>query len=140
MSLVQLFQDKVPEIFSFLDDEFGFDFVKINDYITIGRKEDINVHFVFDRGILFSVGIEVKGDLGKLAIADARYRKLGATAIARCLDDSYKPLIVNIRNEDDLINQMIERAMVLKKYCKKILKGDVSDWERIVNCLLNTNT
>ena len=136
MSLIQLFQDKVPEVFSFLNDEFGFDFKIINDHIIIGQKGDIIVHFVLDHGVLFSVGIEVRGRLGKTAIADARYRKLGATAIARCLDSTYEPSIVNIRNEDDLINQMRERAMVLEKYCKNILKGDVSDWKRIVDCLL----
>ena len=136
MSLIQLFQDKVPEVFSFLNDEFGFDFKIINDHIIIGQKGDITVHFVLDHGVLFSVGIEVRGRLGKAAIADARYRKLGATAIARCLDSTYVPSIVNIRNEDDLINQMRERAMVLEKYCKNILKGDVSDWKRIVKCLI----
>jgi len=136
MSLVQIFQEKVPEVFSFLKNEFGFDFVTINEHNVIGQNNDIVVHFVFDRGILFSVGIEVRGDLGELAISDARYRKLGATAIARCLDKGYKPYILNIKNEDDLINQMRERAVVLQKYCSKILKGDISDWERIVNCLL----
>ena len=136
MSLVQLFQDKVPEVFSFLHDEFGFDFKTISDHIVIGQKGDILVRFVLDRGILFSVAIEVKGRLGKTAIGDARYRKLGATAIARCLDSTYTPYIVNIRSEEDLTNQMRERAMVLEKYCKKILKGDVSDWKRIVYCLL----
>jgi len=136
MSLVQLFQDKVPEVFSFLNDELGFDFTKVNDHIIIGQKGDIIVHFVLDRGILFSVGIEVRGQIGETAITDARYRKLGATAIARCLDKTYVPSIVNLRNEDDLIDQMKERAMVLEKYCWNILKGDVSAWKRIVKCLL----
>jgi len=136
MSLVQLFQDKVPEVFSFLHNEFDFDFKIINDHIIIGQKGDILVHFVLDHGVLFSVGIEVRGRLGKKAIADARFRKLGATAIARCLDSTYVPHIVNIRNEDDLINQMRERATVLEKYCNNILKGDVSDWKRIVKCLM----
>jgi len=136
MSLVQLFQEKVPIIFSFLKDEFGFNFEKVNEYTVIGQKGDVVVHFVFDRGILFSVGIEVKGELGEAAISETRYRKLGATAIARCLDKSYKPNVIKIKNEADMINQMRERASVLKKHCGKILEGNVSDWERIVNCLL----
>ena len=136
MALIKVFQEKIPEVFSFLKNEYGFEIVIVNDHIVIGQKKDIVVHFVFDRGILFSVGIEVRGDLGELAISDTRYRKLGATAIARCLDKNYKPYIINIRNEDDLINQMKERALVLKKYCNQILKGDVSNWEQIVDCLL----
>ena len=136
MSLVQVFQTKVPEIFSFLENELGYNFVKINEYTLVGQKGDVNVHFIFDRGILFSVGIEIKGELGKEAISEARYRKLGATAIARCIDKSYKPTIIQVKNENDLIEQMMDRASVLRNYCIKILKGDVSDWERIVNCLI----
>ena len=136
MSLAQLFQSKVPEIFSFVTDEFGFKFENINKFLVVARKEGMNLYFIFDKGLLFSVEIEVTGKLGDIAINNPKYRKLGASTMAECIDDEYKLKFKYIKNENDLLSEMEEEAKVLKKYCRNILAGDVSSWESIVNCLL----
>ncbi len=140
MKLTQKFQEKVPEIFDFVNSQYGFDFEKINDYLIIGRKKGMNLYFRFDRGITFGVAIEVVGTLGEKAISESKYRKLGASTMAECIDKNYKLRVKKIKNEDDLLERISEEARVLHKYCGNILAGDVSDWKRIVECLLNQRT
>jgi hypothetical protein len=136
MSLKKIYSSKIFEIFSFIRDEYGFDFEIIDDYLIIAKKQDMNLYFIFDRGLFFSVEIEVTGNLGERAINNRKYRKLGASTMAECIDREYEVYVKQIKNEADLIKEMKEEARVLRKYCGNILSGDVSDWERIVNCLL----
>jgi hypothetical protein len=135
MSLTQIFQEKVPEIFDFIKDDYGFKFEVINDYRMIARKEDMNLYFIFDREVLFSVEIEVTGALGEKAIKNPNYRRLGASTMAECMKDGYQLKVRFIQNKNVLISEMKEEARVLREYCGDILSGDVSDWERIVGCL-----
>jgi hypothetical protein len=97
----------------------------------------MNIYFRFDRGISFGVAIEVTGELGEKAIADPRYRRLGASTMAECIDKEYKLRVKRIKNKKDLLDRISEEARVLKKYFGEILNGDVSKWEQIVDCLLN---
>jgi len=136
MSLKKLFQDNLINVFAFVRDDYGFKFEVINDYLMVGRKEDMNLYFIFDKGILFSVEIEVTGKFGERAIKNPKYRKLGASTMAECINDEYKMKITKIKNANDLLSEMKEEARVLREYCRNILAGDVSDWERIVYCLL----
>ena len=138
MTLTQLFNKKIFEVFAFVRDKYGFRFDTINDYLIVARKGDMNLYFIFDKGILFSVEIEVTGKLGELAIKNPKYRRLGASTMAECINDKYKLKVKHIRNENDLLSEMEEEARVLKEYCGNILDGDVSDWERVVNCLLKS--
>ena len=136
MPLTDLFLEKVPEIFSFVVNKYGFEFDNLDEYRIIARKENMNLYFILDRGIFFSVEIEVTGSLGEEAIKDPKCRKMGASTMAECIDKNYHLQINTIRNENDLLSEMEEEARVLNKYCRNILSGDVSDWERIINCLL----
>ena len=136
MSLTSIFQEKTFEIFAFVKNEYGFEFELINDHFIIARKQDMNLHFIFDRGVIFSVEIEVTGALGERAIQNPNYRVLGTSTMAECIDSGYKLKVKKIRNESDLLSEIQEEARVLRKYCDKILAGDVSDWKRIVDCLL----
>jgi hypothetical protein len=137
MSLKELFQQKVPETFAFVKENYGFEFENISDYLIVGRKQNMNIYFRFDRGISFGVAIEVTGELGEKAIADPRYRRLGASTMAECIDKEYKLRVKRIKNKKDLLDRISEEARVLKKYFGEILNGDVSKWEQIVDCLLN---
>lgn len=137
MTLTQFFNKKIFEVFAFVRDNYGFTFDTINDYLIVAKKGDMNLYFIFDKGILFSVEIEVTGKLGEIAIKNPKYRRLGASTMAECISE-YKLKVKTIRNENDLLSEMEEEARVLKDYCANILAGDVSDWERIVNCLLNS--
>lgn len=134
--LTHILQEKVPEIFDFVKDEYGFEFEVIDEYRMIARKEDMNLYFIFDREMLFSVEIEVTGALGEKAIKNPNYRRLGISTMAECMQDGYKLKVRFIQNKNVLISEMKEEARVLKKYFEDILSGDVSDWKRIVDCLL----
>ena len=114
MSLKKLFQDKLIEVFAFVRDDYGFKFDVINDYLMVARKEDMNLYFIFDKGILFSVEIEVTGKLGEEAIKNPRYRRLGASTMAECINDRYKIKIKQIKNANDLLSEMEEEAKVLR--------------------------
>jgi hypothetical protein len=137
MSLTSIFQEKTLEIFAFVKNDYGFEFEPKNDHLIMARKEGMNLYFIFDRGVLFSVEIEVTGILGERATKNPKHRNIGASTMAECIDSGYKLKVRKIINENDLLSEMEEEARVLKKYCGHILAGDVSDWERIVNCLLN---
>ena len=136
MVLTQIFQEKVPEIFGFVKDEYGFEFEVIDEYRMIASKEDINLNFIFDREMLFSVEIEVSGALGEKAIKNPNYRRLGASTMAECMKDGYQLKVRFIQDKNVLISEMKEETRVVREYCGDILSGDVSDWERIVDCLL----
>lgn len=43
MSLTQIFQEKIPEIYDFINTNYGFEFEVINEYRIVARKEDINL-------------------------------------------------------------------------------------------------
>ena len=136
MSLTRKFQEKTFEIFAFVRNEYGFEFEQISEHLIMAHKQDMNLYFIFDRGILFSIEIEVTGKLGEMATHNPEHRTLGASTMAECIDNEYILKVKKIRNEDDLLSSMEEEAKVLRKYCGKILAGDVSNWEKIVNCLL----
>ncbi len=135
MLLTELFQEKVPEIFDFVKEKYGFRFEKINDHLISAKKGDISLEFRFDRGTMFGVEIGLRGELGEEATTEAKYRKIGTTAIAKCLDKKYNPWIKSVRTDIDLMHQMEEGATELLQYCGNILEGDVAEWEKIVNCL-----
>ena len=136
MVLTQLFQEKTPEIFDFVKDEYGFEFEVIDEYRMMASKEDMNLHFIFDKEMLFSVEIEVTGALGEKAIKNPNYRRLGASTMAECMQNGYQLKVKFIQDKYVLMSEMKEEARVLREYCGDILSGYVSDWERIVDCPL----
>lgn len=135
MVLAQIFQENIPEIFNFVKSDYGFEFEVIDDHMMIARKEDMNLYFIFDRGVLFSVEIEVIGALGEKATKNPDYRRLGASTMAECMKEGYQLKVRFIQDKYVLISEMKEEAQVLRKYFGDILSGDVSDWARIVDCI-----
>jgi hypothetical protein len=77
----------------------------------------------------------LSGELGERATADPKYRSLGVSVIAECLDPEYKPARNAPQTKDEVKQTFENQRDDLLKYCKSILSGDVSIWPVVVKCL-----
>ena len=65
----------------------------MGEYIITAKKGDIALNFYLGVSQLFyycSVGIKLSGELGERATPDSKYRNMGVSTIAECLDPEYK--------------------------------------------------
>lgn len=138
------FLEIIKETFSSIFEEYGFElqdevvWTGMGEYIITARKEDIELNFYLGVSQLFyycSVGIRLSGKLGKRATANPKYRKMGISTIAKCLDPEYKPSRKSSQTSEEVKQQFENRKDDLLKYCKNILSGDVSIWPTVVKCL-----
>lgn len=133
----------INEVFGTVIQDYGFEIYEENKNLIIARKGDIDVIFRLESVNLsyyFSLEIRLSGKLGKNATSDPSYRHLGVAAIARCLDPNYTRPVKKANTEDDLREIAEGHKEELLKYCKSILLGDVSSWQKIVECLNSTRS
>jgi hypothetical protein len=105
---------------------------------VFARKGDIELQFRLGSSQLFwyfSTGIKLSGKLADEATSDPSYHGLEFTAIAECLDPSYRRNLKAAQTEAELREQMERDKMELLKYCDNILLDDVSNWQKVVDCL-----
>lgn len=133
----------INEIFGSIIQDYGFEIYEENKNLVIARKGDIDLIFRLETVYLshyFSLEIKLSGKLGKNATSDPSYRHLGVAAIAKCLDPNYTRPVKKANTEDDLREIAEGHKEELLKYCKSILLGDVSSWQKIVECLNSTRS
>ena len=137
----------IEEVFDSVFKEYGFEiqgdigWVENEDVVTI-KKNDIALIFHLGRAQLFyscSLGIKLSGELAEKATSNLDYRGLGVTAIAKCLDASYKQSLKKAQTKEELKELLENNKEVLLKYCKDILLGDVSVWQSLVDCITDKN-
>jgi len=134
----------IQETFGSVFEHYGFEIpneVKWNgagEYVITTQKGDIELNFYLGLSQLFyycSVGIRLSGEMGKRATSDPKYRNIGVSTIAECLDSEYK-LSKKASQTSEEVKQKFEKSKEdLLKYCKDILSGDVSIWATVVKCL-----
>ena len=139
-----LFLPIIKETFGSIFEEYGFElqdevvWTGMGEYIITARKTDIDLNFYLGGSQLFyscSVGISLSGKLGKRATANSKYRKMGISTIAKCLDPEYKSSRKSPQTSEEVKQQFENRKEDLLKYCKDVLSGDVSSWPTVVKCL-----
>ena len=64
-----------------------------------------------------------------------KYRNLGVSVIAKCLDPDYKLSRKSPQTSEEVKQAFENRKEDLLKYCKGILSGDVSIWPTVVDRL-----
>jgi hypothetical protein len=110
----------------------------MGEYIITAQKENIEINFYLGMSQLFyycEIGLKLSGALGERATNDPKYRRLGVTAIAGCLDPDYKPSRKMPQTKEE-VKQTFENCKEdLLKYCKDILSNDVSIWPLVVKFL-----
>jgi hypothetical protein len=110
----------------------------MGEYILTAKKDDIELNFYLGVSQLFyycSVGIRVSGKVGEKATTDPKFRNMGVSVIAKCLDPDYKPSTKSPQTSEEVKQDFENRKEDLLKYCKDILSGDVSIWKTVVKCL-----
>ena len=138
------FVQSVKEVFDSVFKEYGFEFQ--NDAIWNGKGEytvkasKTDLELIYYLGLtptfyLFSLGINLLGQLAEKATLNKHYHSIGVTAIAKCLDKDYKYSPSRIQTKEELIEALKKEKVDLLKYCQGVLSGDVSTWSEVVNCL-----
>lgn len=127
----------IQEIYESVFRDYGFEIHEEKDNLVIATKPDCELIFRLERALYCSLGIKLSGQLAQKATSDPyyRYRELGVSAIAKCLDPYYKRPFKRTETEEDLKDVLEGHKEELLKYCKNILLGDVSSWQQVVDCL-----
>ena len=134
----------IQETFGSMFEEYGFElqgeakWSGMGEYIITAKKNDIELNFYLGLSQLFyycSVGIRLSGEVGERATTDPKFRNMGISVIAECLDPDYKPSKKSPQTSEE-VKQAFEKCKEdLLKYCKDILSGDVTIWATVVKCL-----
>jgi hypothetical protein len=134
----------IKEAFGPVFEEYGFEiqdkavWTGRGEYIITAKKTDIELNFYLGVSQLFyycSIGIRLSGKMGKRATNDPKYRNIGVSKIAKCLDPEYNSSRKSPQTSEDVKKQFESRKEDLLKYCSDILAGDVSSWPAVVKCL-----
>ena len=90
----------IIETFGPVFEDYGFEFpnqAKWNDsgeYVVTTQKGDVALNFylgVSPHLYYCSTGIKLSGELGERATSDPKFRNMGVSTIAECLDPEYQP-------------------------------------------------
>jgi hypothetical protein len=126
------FSKLVKDSFKFISSKYGFIFLPQNDpWVMSAEKEDCRIIFRLGRASV-SVAFELLGDLSKTT---KYYDKLGVLAIASCINPNFKSKFKMAENDDDIKESLHELAIITKRYCSKLLKGNFSQWVDIECCV-----
>ena len=134
----------IKETFGSVFEEYGFELQEeavwtgMGEYIITAKNGDVALNFYLGLSQLFylcSVGIKLSGELGERATPDSKYRNMGVSTIAECLDPEYKLSRKNPQTSEEVKQEFEDRKEDLLKYCKDILSGDVSVWPAIISRL-----
>jgi hypothetical protein len=132
------FLKPIIDVFDSVFRDYGFKIYEENLDLVIAKKGDIELLFRLEATKMFyyfSLEIKLLGGLGEQATSDPSYRHLGVTAIAKCINPNYKISLKAAQTETELKEMMEIQKEELLDYCKGILLGDVSIWQRVVYSL-----
>ncbi len=138
------FLSVIQEIFGPVFADYGFALREetlwngAGEYVVSAQKGEIALNFYLGTSQLFyycDVGLELSGKLGAKATADSKYRRIGVSVIARCLDPNYKPSRKMPQTKDEVKLAFEKCKQDLLNYCEGVLSGDVSIWPAVVRCL-----
>lgn len=133
----------IHEVFDPILSKYGFIIQDEEKWIqpetaVFAKKDDIELAFRLGSSQLFwyfSLELKLSGLLGERATSDPKYRGFGVSAIAECLNPSYKKNMKASQTEKELQERMESDKAELLQYCEDVLLGDVSNWQKIVDCV-----
>lgn len=133
------FEMLVKKYYKFLIDEFGFSLSKQGDWSFSLETKNTKISLLVEHECLLSVALQPIGDeASRLLRQNILPSEISVIVISMCLDPNlqYKIKRLGSNSIDNDIPVELERcAELLKKYCKKMLTGDFSDWGMIKNCM-----
>jgi hypothetical protein len=133
------FEKLVIKYYKFLIDDFGFTLNKLGDWSFSLETLNARVSLLAERPAQLTVALEPIGEEAKKLLRRNIFPKaMDVIVIAMCLDSSLQYKIARLNNKSIASNISVEmnhRAELLKKYCKKMLSDDFSDWDEIGKCM-----
>lgn len=104
------------------------------DTVRASKKDITLVYYLghMPQFYLCSMGISLSGQLAEKATSIRHYHNMGVTGIAHYLDQDFHFTGINVYTNEDLIHALEQEKEALLKYCKDILAGDVSSWQKVV--------
>ncbi len=140
------FLQSIKEIFDPVFKDYGFELQGESvwnghgEYLVIATHGDITLDFYLTVIPLSSVrycslGIKLSGKLAKKATANKHYHSVDVMVIAKVLDPDFQHPSMEIRTGQELKEILQKEKECLLKYCKDILSGDVSKWQKVVKYL-----
>lgn len=128
----------VHEVFGSTIEDLGFEFHEENIKLLRARRGDIQIVFRLESGYryrLFSLEIELLGELGERTASQPYYRLAGVSGIAKYFNPEHTISSEIPVTEEDLRKEMEIQKSELLTYCKDILNGDVVQWQRMVDLM-----
>ncbi len=129
------FDQLVKKYYQFLMDDFGFVMEKIADWSFRLKTQNTMVTIFAEHGILLTVALQPIGqEADQLQKKHIPSRKIDAIVLSMCLNPDLRYRIARIDKNPiscDIPLELERRALLLKKYCGKMLGGDFSDWIEI---------
>jgi len=125
------FDNLVTRHFGFLEKDFGFSFKRISYDAYRIESPNTTIHIFLEYGVNLVGGIEPAGEAAKqLLRQNIIPEMMTILAVCRYYDPKLK-VILEPTPKYDIRLQMEKQAVLLKKHCQQMLKGDFSDWPEI---------
>ncbi len=129
------FERLVTQHYRFLVDDFGFTIKKTGNWSFTLDTGTALVTVFSEQTILLTVALQPAGpSAAQLIKKHVPVRKIEVIVISMCLDPNLQYKVARIDKNPvscDIPLELERRALLLKKYCGKMLYGDFSEWGEI---------
>jgi len=116
-TVLDVFQEKVPETFAFLVDRHGFELLRNDDYAFVAKSKHCDVLIELDWGSI---------------VVSVRPLQTGRAVRLSFIVGAKNPTILFLPRypwgPEDASEEIDRQADLLASYCADILKGDFSQW------------
>ena len=121
--------------YQFLCDDFGFSIKKLSNYQYVAEAKNVKVNFNVEHGVNLVIEIEPVGEGASFLLRqNITPGTISPISISRFYDSNLEYKVDMIDEQGFISNVPVElerRALLLQKYCTKMLLGDFSDWAAV---------
>jgi hypothetical protein len=126
--------------YQFLLDDFGFSIKKVGDYKFVAESKNVKVHIDVEHAVNVLIEIEPAGEAASFLLKQNIIPgTVSIISVSEYYDSNleYKAEMIDENNFIDNVPVELEReALLLQKYCTKMLRGDFSDWMAVKENIL----
>ncbi len=128
---VAQFKNLVLRHYKFLSDDYGFSISQKDDFVYEAETSNAKIRIFIEYSTLVT-DMEPAGEsANELLRRNLIPKRMGITTICEYLDPGFHYEVEMLDNRNLVHNIPVElerRAILLKKYCGKLLQGDFSVW------------
>ena len=125
----------IKKHFQFLCDDFGFSIKKLSYYQYVAEANAVKVLFEVEHAVNLVIEIVPIGEGASFLLKQNIIpESISPISVSRYYDSNLEYKVEMIDENNFISNVPVElekRAILLQKYCTKMLRGDFSDWTAI---------